>query len=117
MAEMWRPYNRIPTLFFYNPNNFSVVAVLILMSFSILFVTKNRYNKIGIFFVLLLAEVNIIFARSRTAWIASIVVLIFSAIVLLIKKRFINATLLIIPIILFFLIFRGLEYINRTIAS
>lgn len=112
MAEMWRPYNRIPTLFFYNPNNFSVVAVLILMSFSILFVTKNRYNKIGIFFVLLLAEVNIIFARSRTAWIASIVVLIFSAIVLLIKKRFINATLLIIPIILFFLIFRGLEYMK-----
>lgn len=112
MNEMWRPYNRIPTLFFYNPNNFSVVAVMILMSFSILFITKNRYNKVGVFFVILLAEINIIFARSRTAWVASIVVLLFVAIVLLLKKQWISTLWAIIPIILFFLLFRGLEYMK-----
>ena len=109
MSSMYEPYNRIPTLFFYNPNNFSLVVVLILVGFSILLVSNTKYNKWIIGIVIYLAELNIVFSRSRTAWIASGVIFIFLAIVLLMKKQWKKTIIILIPLILFPITFKSAE--------
>ena len=114
MSSMYEPYNRIPTLFFYNPNNFSLVVVLILVGFSILLVSNTKYNKWIIGIVIYLAELNIVFSRSRTAWIASGVIFIFLAIVLLMKKQWKKTIIILIPLILFPITFKSAEVIENS---
>lgn len=114
MSSMYEPYNRIPTLFFYNPNNFSLVIVIILVAFSILLVSNKKYNKCLIGTIIYLSELNIVFSRSRTAWIASGVIFVFLAILLLMKKQWKKATIILIPLLLFPITFKSAEVIESS---
>lgn len=112
MSSIDPPFNRIPTLFFYNPNNYALVAVIILIGLSILFISKSRYDKRLIFIMLVITEINIFFTRSRTGWIATIITIVFILAVLLIKKKWKQALMLLTPIIIFGVLFKGLDSIN-----
>jgi teichuronic acid biosynthesis protein TuaE len=60
----------IPTVFFYNPNNFAVVLVMF-MSFILPFIAYSRDKGKNTFFWILqfLALINLIFSTSRTGYI------------------------------------------------
>lgn len=106
------PFNRIPTLFFYNPNNYALVAVVILIAFSIYLVSNTKNNQLVIGTIIVLAEINIFFTRSRTGWIAVVITLIFISLVLLLKKNWKKAILILTPMIIFLVLFKGFEYIK-----
>lgn len=112
MSSIDPPFNRIPTLFFYNPNNYALVAVIILIALSILFISKSRYDRRLIFIMLVITEINIFFTRSRTGWIATIVTIAFIFAILLIKKKWKQALMLLTPILIFGVLFKGLNSIN-----
>lgn len=114
MNSIYEPYNRIPTLFFYNPNNFALVIVVILVAFSVLLISNTKHNKWLIGIVIFLAELNVIFSRSRTAWIASGVIFIFLAFVLLLKKQWKKACMILIPLFLFPVTFKSAEIIENS---
>ncbi|SPF44874.1 conserved membrane hypothetical protein [Candidatus Desulfosporosinus infrequens] len=67
----------IPTVFFYNPNNYGVYLVLA-MSFIIPFIAYNRTKgRNGLFWVMqIVAVVNLIFCTSRTAYIVMLLTLV-----------------------------------------
>ncbi|MDR3587449.1 MAG: O-antigen ligase family protein [Desulfosporosinus sp.] len=67
----------IPTVFFYNPNNYGVYLVMA-MSFILPFIAYNRTKgRNGLFWVMqLVAVVNLIFCTSRTAYIVMLLTLI-----------------------------------------
>ncbi|MDR3539689.1 MAG: O-antigen ligase family protein [Desulfosporosinus sp.] len=67
----------IPTVFFYNPNNYGVYLVMA-MSFILPFIAYNRTKgRNGLFWVMQLAAVvNLIFCTSRTAYIVMLLTLI-----------------------------------------
>lgn len=109
MSSINPPFNRIPTLFFYNPNNYALVAVVILIAFSILFILKTEYDKKIIFVMLVITEINIFFTRSRTGWIASILTIVLIFIILLIKKNFKQALMILMPILIFGILFKSGE--------
>lgn len=113
MSSIVAPFNRIPTLFFYNPNNYALVAVVILIAFSILFIFDRRYDKRLIFLMIVITEINIFFTRSRTGWIASIVTIALIFIILLIKKNWRQALMILTPIIIFAVLFRGFESVKN----
>lgn len=112
MSSINPPFNRIPTLFFYNPNNYALVAVVILIGLSILFISKSRYDRRLIFIMLVITEMNIFFTRSRTGWIATIITIAFIFAILLVKKKWKQALMLLTPILIFGILFKGLDSIN-----
>ena len=67
----------IPTVFFYNPNNYGVYLVMA-MSFILPFIAYNRTKGLnGLFWVMqIVAVVNLIFCTSRTAYIVMLLTLI-----------------------------------------
>lgn len=67
----------IPTVFFYNPNNYSVFLVMV-MSFVLPFIAYNRTKgQTGLFWVLqLVALLNLIFCTSRTTYIVMLLTVV-----------------------------------------
>jgi len=67
----------IPTVFFYNPNNYGVYLVMA-MSFILPFIAYNRTKgRNGLFWVMqLVALVNLIFCTSRTAYVVMLLTLV-----------------------------------------
>lgn len=62
--------NRIPEVFYYNPNNYSVVLDLGIASLLVksLF-AKERRKKLVYYVLILISEIQLIFGGSRIAWI------------------------------------------------
>ena len=81
--------NRIPTVFFYNPNDYALVVGLISIG---LFIALMKYNKMDIklgllFLGFVIAEINLIFTSSRTAWISVGVSFVFMFLLYLIRRQ------------------------------
>lgn len=113
LSSIQPPFNRIPTLFFYNPNNYALVAVIVLIAFSILFISNTKYNKWLILLAIAIVEINVFFTRSRTGWIATIISLVFISLVLLLRKKWKKAILTLVPIFMFCILFTGMESIKN----
>lgn len=66
----------IPTVFFYNPNNYGVYLIMA-MSFIIPFLSFNHKNRLnGLFWIMqIIALLNLIFCTSRTAYIVMLLTL------------------------------------------
>ncbi|KAA8675776.1 O-antigen ligase family protein [Clostridium sp. MT-14] len=83
--EEWDPIvtqisyvKKIPVVFFYNPNNYAaflVIGMTILIG-AWLF-TNSRFNKRIYLLLYFISQLNLIFTRSRTAWITIFIVLLF----------------------------------------
>lgn len=69
---------RIPEVFYYNPNNYSVVLNLGIAAIfiSLLFSSDKKRNRFYSFLIFI-SEIQIIFAQSRIAWIALFLTFIF----------------------------------------
>lgn len=67
----------IPTVFFYNPNNYGVFLIMV-MSFALPFVAyKHTKGKIGLFWAIqLIALLNLIFSTSRTTYLVMLLTVI-----------------------------------------
>lgn len=80
--------NRIPEVFYYNPNDYSVVLTLgIATLFSMFLYTKNKANKVIYILLILVSEVEVIFARSRIAWIVTFLIFFIAILFNLIYVR------------------------------
>lgn len=80
--------NRIPEVFYYNPNDYSVVLSLgIATLFSMVLYTENKKNKILYIVLILISEVEVIFARSRISWIITFSIFIIPIVFNLIYTR------------------------------
>lgn len=113
----------IPTVFFYNPNNYGMflVAGLCMILGEYLY-TKNRNNKIINFVIINIIYFQIIMTMSRIAFIGSIIILILGLILFLIKtkknyKHYLRFIVLIISttiILISFLVFPFLDnYLSK----
>ncbi|MGG7164305.1 O-antigen ligase family protein [Clostridium ihumii] len=69
----------IPKLFYYNPNNFAVVSVIGMTTIITTLVFKANDKKLDkkLCILFILTEVELIFARSRIAWLTLIAVILF----------------------------------------
>ncbi|AUM96880.1 MULTISPECIES: O-antigen ligase family protein [Clostridium] len=69
---------RIPEVFYYNPNNYSVVLNLGIAAIfiSLLFSSDKKRNRLYSFLIFI-SEIQIIFAQSRIAWIVLFLTFIF----------------------------------------
>lgn len=87
----------IPTVFFYNPNNYSVFLIMV-MSFVLPFIAyKRTKGLIGLFWTIqLVALLNLIYGTSRTAYIVML--------------------LTVVGFIIFFLLTREWSKFRRTVA-
>lgn len=81
--------HRIPTVFFYNPNNYALVAGLILIGFFIALMKYNKLDiKLGLLFLgFVITEINLIFASSRTAWISMAISFVFMFLLYLVRRQ------------------------------
>jgi teichuronic acid biosynthesis protein TuaE len=69
---------RVPTVFFYNPNNYGFVISLILLGFvAKVYFSRSKKDIIINLIVIILAQINLIFTRSRTAWVTVIGAIVF----------------------------------------
>lgn len=81
---------RIPTVFFYNPNDYALVVALIILGFFIkLLYDKSKNERIYSAVVLVCAEINLIFTMSRTAWISVIVTLSCYTVYLAVRRNWV----------------------------
>lgn len=88
---------RIPTVFYYNPNDYAFVVVLILLTICDKIINSKKTLKYWILFFV--ATINLIFTSSRTAWIAffmSLFVLMIYLILIMDKKKIKKSFILII---------------------
>ncbi|WP_243154567.1 O-antigen ligase family protein [Clostridium sporogenes] len=68
----------IPVTFFYNPNNYAVFLVLGMTTLAIAFLfSNNKKDKIIYTLLYIIAQINLIFTRSRTAWISIFLIILF----------------------------------------
>lgn len=78
----------IPVTFFYNPNNYAVFLVLGMTALIIGFLyTKNKRIKFAYALLYFVAHINLIFTRSRTAWISVFLVILFCIAVYILKLK------------------------------
>lgn len=105
---------RVPTVFFYNPNNYGFVISLILLGFIVkTYFSKSKKEVSLNLLIILLAQINLIFTRSRTSWITVIGALVFMFIFFIVtfeKKLILKSGL---SIFLIIGIFMGLSYIPQ----
>lgn len=105
---------RVPTVFFYNPNNYGFVVSIILLGFvAKIYFDKSRRDIVTNIIITVLAQINLIFTRSRTSWITVIGALIFILIFFIVtldKKLIIKS---IVSIFLIVGIFLGLSYVEE----
>jgi teichuronic acid biosynthesis protein TuaE len=83
------PYaKRIPTVFFYNPNNYAVFLVLAMSIIFVYYLTTNDFkHKRNLLVVYFFSQINLIFTTCRTAWISIFFIFIFAYIILLFTKE------------------------------
>ncbi|MCW6062723.1 O-antigen ligase family protein, partial [Clostridium sporogenes] len=79
---------RIPEVFYYNPNNYSVVLNLGIAAIfiSLLFSNNKKRNRLYSFLIFI-SEIQIIFAQSRIAWIVLFLTFIFVLVFGVFNKR------------------------------
>lgn len=105
---------RVPTVFFYNPNNYGFVISLILLGFiSKIYFNKSRKNILFDLLIILLAQINLIFTRSRTSWITVIGALVFILVFFIttFEKKLIIKSM--VSLFLIIGIFSGLSHIPQ----
>lgn len=96
----------VPVVFFYNPNNYGIILVLGMILLLISFwYTENKKNKIISGVMFLVAQINLIFTTSRTAWITLILTQIFIAFLFIIKKNYKNLRRAVSSVIVVLVIF------------
>lgn len=110
IGEAQEYMKRIPTVFYYNPNDYALVVVLILLGYlgKIIGSGINNSRKYVVMYVI--AQVNLIYTCSRTGWISlgiSIIVLGIYFICKLDKERFRRC---VIMFTLTMVVFIGLMY-------
>ncbi|WP_274227991.1 O-antigen ligase family protein [Clostridium sp. 'White wine YQ'] len=81
---------RVPTVFFYNPNDYALVVSLIILGFFVKLIYDNDKNeRIYSIIMVIFSALNLIFTMSRTAWISVFMTLIFFIVYLLIRRNWI----------------------------
>ncbi|WP_027626894.1 O-antigen ligase family protein [Clostridium lundense] len=72
---------KIPVVFFYNPNNYAVFLVIgMTILFSAWLFSKDKNKKMIYLLLYFVSQVNLIFTRSRTAWVTIFITLLFATI-------------------------------------
>ncbi len=99
----------VPVTFFYNPNNYSVFLVMMMVIIIGDIIYKNINYKNICFYVL--GMVNIIFAMSRTAWISLLFTFAFMIIFFIISREKIYMKRAIILTVISLLVYNGLSMI------
>ena len=103
---------KIPTTFFYSPNDYGVFIVFAMVFLLIALVYTNSKKEKYIFgLVYLLLNLNLIFTTSRTAWISLFLVYVFILVLFLIYKRYGNLKKILFIGILTFVVFYTLSLI------
>ncbi|WP_346938345.1 O-antigen ligase family protein [uncultured Clostridium sp.] len=99
----------VPVTFFYNPNNYSVFLVMMM----VIFISDIIYKKINYknLFFYILGMINIIFAMSRTAWISLVFTFVFMIIFFIISKEKIYMKRAVILTVMSLIIYNGLSLI------
>ena len=64
---------RIPTVFFYNPNDYALVVVLILLVYFGKIINGGVNNSRKYVVLYIIAQINLIYTSSRTGWISLVV--------------------------------------------
>ncbi|OSB17310.1 hypothetical protein B2H94_14150 [Clostridium sporogenes] len=78
MAAQIEYVKHIPVTFFYNPNNYAVFLVLGMAALAISFLfSDNKKDKMIYASLYFIAQINLIFTRSRTAWISIFLIILF----------------------------------------
>ncbi|APQ95869.1 O-antigen ligase family protein [Clostridium botulinum] len=78
MAAQIEYVKHIPVTFFYNPNNYAVFLVLGMTALAISFLfSDNKKDKMVYSLLYFIAQINLIFTRSRTAWISIFLIILF----------------------------------------
>ncbi len=78
MAAQIEYVKHIPVTFFYNPNNYAVFLVLGMAALAISFLfADNKKDKMIYASLYFIAQINLIFTRSRTAWISIFLIILF----------------------------------------
>ncbi|WBW99444.1 O-antigen ligase family protein [Oceanirhabdus sp. W0125-5] len=80
---------RIPTVFFYNPNNYAfVLGVALIFIFPLIIFSKDKKERVFLIILYIMSTIQIIFTRCRTAWITVFIVLgVLLLIALIIKNK------------------------------
>lgn len=79
---------KIPTVFFYSPNNYGVFIVLAMtFLFAAMMYTTSRRKRIVSGVLYLMLQINLIFTTSRTAWISLFIIYVFGAVFFAVYKR------------------------------
>ncbi|MBS5951809.1 MAG: O-antigen ligase family protein [Clostridium sp.] len=106
--------NRVPTVFFYNPNNYGFVISLIMIGFIVKLFFSKGYKEISFnALIILLAQINLIFSRSRTSWITVVGAVVFIILFFIVtwEKKLIVKSIL--SLLLIMGIFVGLSYVPQ----
>lgn len=78
---------RIPVVFFYNPNNYAVFLVLAMIFIFVTFVfAKSKGRRVWLGSLYLISQINLIFTKGRTGWASIFIELIFALLLILIFK-------------------------------
>ena len=78
---------KIPVVFFYNPNNYAVLLVLVMAVIAVkLYYEKDKNKRILYYVIYVLSQINLIFTTCRTAWFTVFITFIFCIFVGIIKK-------------------------------
>lgn len=107
---------RIPTVFFYNPNDYAMVLVLIMLGYLGKIISVGIKDSKSYLVLYLVAQINLIFTCSRAGWISLVIAILGFVMITLLKfnkevlKK--SVTMLAITIIVFI----GLSYIPFTEA-
>lgn len=82
------PYTqRIPVVFFYNPNNYAAFLVISMIVIFVFFIfSKDKKRRIWLICMYLLSQINLIFTRGRTAWLSLLIILVFALMLSLLYK-------------------------------
>lgn len=90
-SEIMNFTKHIPTTFFYNPNNYAVFLVMGMICLIIYYqYSKQRKDKLIIITAYIIAQVNLIFSRSRTGWISIVLAIFLLILFYMIKKLKVN---------------------------
>lgn len=79
---------RIPTVFYYNPNNYAfVLGVALSFIFPLVIFSKDKKEKIFLTILYIMSIIQLVFTRCRTAWITTFVILGIALVIALIIKN------------------------------
>ncbi|MBB6713538.1 O-antigen ligase family protein [Clostridium gasigenes] len=85
ISESQAYMKRIPTVFFYNPNDYAMVVVLILLGSLGKIIGNGIKNSRGYILMYIIAQLNLIYTCSRTGWIGLVVSIIALGIYFIVK--------------------------------